>query len=147
MSARFTTALATEEIDELANLHRVIWPLVYYSDILGRRLDVPAGFVTDFASVPRLPVVYLAAGGRGDRAAVIHDWLYSTRMVDRATADAVLREALLACGYGPVLANLFYAAVRIFGRGPWDAPNRPQPAAVAALLAISKAASQEAPKC
>jgi hypothetical protein len=35
----------------------------------------PYGFLTDLASVPRLPVVYLLFGNRARRSAVIHDYL------------------------------------------------------------------------
>jgi hypothetical protein len=132
--SRFLSALDTRLVNEQKGLWALLHPLVYFSDTLGRTVTVPAGFVTDYASVPRLPLVYLAAGGKGDRAAVVHDWAYSTQMVDRATADAVLREALLACGYSPMLAGAFYAAVRAFGASHWNAPNQPQPAIVANVM-------------
>lgn len=35
------------------------------------------GFITDYASVPRLPFAYLLYGGIGNYAAVLHDGLYS----------------------------------------------------------------------
>jgi hypothetical protein len=124
--SEFMTQLCVEEVDEFAGIWALTKPLIYRSDLLGRRLTVPATFQTDFASVPRLPVVYLAAGGRGDRAAVVHDWLYSTQCVDRSTADRVLREALLASGYSDMLANTFYVAVRTFGGSHWKLPNLPQ---------------------
>jgi hypothetical protein len=130
----FMTRLSVEEEDEQRGLWRLGHPLVYQSDLLGKTITVPAGFVTDFASIPRLPIVYLAVGGRGDRAAVAHDWLYSSQAVDRATADAILREALLATGYGSLLANMFYAAVRLFGASHWSAPNVPQTASVSAQM-------------
>ena len=38
--------------------------------------------------------MYLAAGGRGNKAAVIHDYLYTVQIVDRETADKVLEEAM-----------------------------------------------------
>lgn len=133
-AAQFLSSLDTRLLDEQKGLYSLLNPLVYCSAILERTLVVPAGFVTDFASVPRLPVVYLAAGGKGERAAVVHDWLYSTESVERATADAVLREALLSCGYSPALASTFYAAVRTFGASHWKAPNQPQPAHVVAFM-------------
>lgn len=48
--------------------------LRYHSNVLGDVVTVPAGFITDFATVPRLPVAYLVFDGYGDRAAVIHDF-------------------------------------------------------------------------
>lgn len=132
--SQFLTTLDCREIDEFGGLWELLAPLAYDSELLGHIITVPAGFVTDFASVPRLPFVYLAEGGRGNKAAVIHDWAYSSQFVDRATADKLLREALIASGYGKLTAGTFYAAVRIGGASHWQAPNNPQPAAVTALM-------------
>lgn len=137
--SQFLSALRVELVDEQAGIWKLDAPLVYESDLLGRTITVPAGFATDFASVPRIPVVYLAAGGKGERAAVAHDWAYSAQFCDRQTADRLLREALRATGYSAALAGLFYAAVRAFGASHWTAPNVPQPDHVQA--AMSAAAS------
>lgn len=56
-------------------------------------LVVPTGFVTDGASVPRLPLAYMLFGGRARKAATLHDYLYSRRR-DRAFADAVFLAAM-----------------------------------------------------
>jgi hypothetical protein len=133
----FLTPLDTREVDELAGLHEVLAPLVYRSALLGRTIAVPAGFVTDYASVPRILGVYDLAGGKCNKAAVIHDWLYSTQCVDRKTADEVLREAILASGYSPFTAGVFYAAVRVGGASHWRKPNVPQTADVAAEMALA----------
>lgn len=66
--------------------------LVYWSARAGK-IVVPAGFRTDFASVPRLPLVYLLAGDTAHAAAVVHDWLYQEQFLSRRLADAVLYEA------------------------------------------------------
>jgi hypothetical protein len=132
--SEFLTSLRVEETDELKGLWTLLADFSYRSDLLGRVLTVPQGFVTDFASVPRLPFVYLAAGGKGDKAAVIHDWAYSTQFCDRATADKLLREAMLACGYSEFSANAFYVAVRSFGESHWDKPNNDQPQQVQAAM-------------
>lgn len=64
---------------------------MYQSDVIGT-LCVPRGFRTDFASVPRLPVAYLLAGGKANAAAVVHDWMYSTRIWPRKMAYDVFYE-------------------------------------------------------
>jgi hypothetical protein len=132
--SKFLTTLDCRETDEFGGLWTLLAPLAYDSEVVGRIITVPAGFVTDFASIPRLPFVYLAEGGRGNRAAVIHDWAYSTQFVDRATADKVLREALIASGYSKATAALFYAAVRLGGASHWTAPNNPQPPLVQQIM-------------
>lgn len=106
---------------------KLVEPLEYQSDLLKRTLTVPAGFVTDFASVPRIPVAFLLTGNSAHEAAVVHDWLYSTHEVDRATADAVFREACVACGTYGWKAWLMWAGVRVGGAGPYEAAGQPQP--------------------
>lgn len=137
MSA-FRTRLRVEDVDEFAGTWKLTDPLVYDSDMLQRTVVVPADFVTDFASIPRLPFVYWAEGGKGDKAAVVHDWLYSTRAVTRRQADQVLHEALMACGYSSFTANLFYAAVRVGGGPHWKDENLPQDAFVRDAMATEK---------
>ena len=94
-------------------------PLVVQSDGAGKTGTVPAGFQTDLASVPRLPVVYWLTGGTSNAAAVVHDYLYSTHLVDRKTADAVLREASAVTGVPAWRRSLMWAGVRVFGGSHW----------------------------
>jgi hypothetical protein len=112
--SRFVTPLCTE--DESDDEHaKLTADLVYESDHLQRAITVPAGFETDFASVPRLPLVYLAAGGTARKAAVVHDFLYRQSGVPRADADAVFLEAMKVTGQPTWRATLMWAAVRSFG--------------------------------
>ncbi len=97
-------------------------PLLYRSKLLGREIAVPVGFKTDFASVPRLPLVYLAFGGIGDKAAVVHDYLYHSAF-ERALADAILKEALLVCKIPTWKAWMMWGGVRLFG---WRRYNQKQ---------------------
>lgn len=92
---------------------------------------IPEGFYTDFCSVPRLPFAYLLYGGKGNRAGVVHDALYSpwTRIsvtvlengkqkpyeVTREWADDVLSAALRSCGIGAFARGMMWAGVRSFG--------------------------------
>ena len=94
---------------------------------------MPAGFVTDLASVPRLPLAWWVAGGRAARPAVLHDWCYqhhellladgSRVPVSRSEADALFAEAIRTdpfAGAGPISAALMPLAVRVFGAWAWD---------------------------
>ena len=95
----------------------------YYTDLLGERrtFTVPAGFETDFASIPKfligLPIFKWR--DKFNKAAVIHDHLYHTGEVDRKTADRIFLEALLVLGIPRWKAYLFYGAVRLFGWTHW----------------------------
>jgi len=66
---------------------RLLAPLRYQSAVLGTLIEVPTGFLTDFASVPRLPLAYLLAGDTAHEAAVIHDFLYQRQAVEDIDAD------------------------------------------------------------
>lgn len=93
-------------------------PLVYRSRILGR-IRVPAGFATDFASIPRLLWIVLPPVGAYDRAAVVHDYLYADGLCTREEADAVLLEAMRASGVSEGTAGVIYRGVRIGGWWAW----------------------------
>ena len=116
-------------------LWRLLAPLRYQSDKLGEEIAVPADYVTDFASVPRLPLTYLMAGDTAHEAAVIHDWLYTPHAVNgkpvtRAQADAVFREAIGVSDHKAPGA-LMWLAVRLGGGGSWSRPGPAQEPRVA----------------
>jgi hypothetical protein len=48
-------------------------PFAYYSAKFDITICAPAGFVTDFSSVPRWPIIYWFAGGTGNQESVPHD--------------------------------------------------------------------------
>lgn len=76
----------------------------------------PRGFTTDFASVPRLPMAFLLAGGTATKSAVLHDYLYRTGMASRARADAIFAAAMRTEGVPGWRRGLMWSAVRLFGR-------------------------------
>jgi hypothetical protein len=117
MRSEFLTKLNSTKIGTYQG--RGLWqlnaPLVYASEILGEVVSVPAKFVTDFASVPRIPGIWWIAGALADEAAVVHDWLYNQAKVGRETADRVFKEAMEALGISAWRRYLIYAAVRSLG--------------------------------
>jgi hypothetical protein len=121
MAGKFITPLEVELLDtESPAMWRLLRPLVYESEIVGL-LVVPSEFVTDFASVPRLPVAYLLAGDTCHKAAVVHDWLYTGQAgIDRARADAILREAAEASGVSFWRRWLIWAGVRVGGAAHFE---------------------------
>lgn len=92
--------------------------LRYYSKILGKVIEVPKGYRTDFASVPRIFWIIIPPFGRYHRAAVIHDYLYElggSTGVDSKTAAKVFHEAMVIAGVNRVKAITMYYMVRWFG--------------------------------
>lgn len=119
---------------------RSIWwvlkPLIYRSELLGETVVIPEEFITDLASVPRLPLAWLIAGGRGTRSAVLHDYpcqfghlrtLDGRKLqLDKTTNNDLFRESLLAdpiSGAGSLVAFLMRMGVS-FGRGVWADMDR-----------------------
>lgn len=104
-------------------------PLRYASQFLDRIIEVPAGFRTDFASVPRLPLIYAVFGDSAHKAAVVHDWLYVSGKhpdgvgISRKFADAIFKEAV-SCHHPKWKAALMWLGVRIGGGAYWDAHDR-----------------------
>lgn len=88
---------------------------------------VPAGFVTDYDSVPRIPFAYWLLGGKRHKAAVLHDFLYSAECPaylyarGRAWADAVYRCTLKTEGVGAIRAQIMYLGVRVGGAAAYKA--------------------------
>ncbi len=125
--AAFLTPLRVELVDQMAAGGRGRWqllePLVYLSKYIGLTITVPAGYITDFASVPRAPILFLAWGDTGHKASVIHDYLYSTKpaIMNRLNADRVFREALLVSGVSEDDAEAMYFGVRFGGANHFDA--------------------------
>lgn len=136
---RFLTPLRVELIAHDPAKWKLTDPLIYDSKTVGK-IIVPEGYITDFASVPRVPIAYLLTGGLAHAAAVVHDFLYTSphetgtgRIVTRAEADRVLLGAAVdgmrLCGDGFVTAvrnqlrytraRIMWVGVRIGGRGHW----------------------------
>ena len=73
-----------------------------------RTITVPAGFETDFVSVPRLFWRIVPPWGRYSPAAVVHDFLYHTGLVTRAEADRIFLELMTKLGVPAWKRRLMY---------------------------------------
>ena len=73
---------------------------------------VPAGFVTDYASIPR--TLRRLLHGNHNRPAILHDYLY-WRQCDQSLADQIFRDELEAMGIPALKRKAMYVAVRLFG--------------------------------
>ncbi len=89
------------------------------------RIVVPAGFCSDGASVPLFFRGMMDSWGRFAQAAIVHDLIYSTHVLSRATADRILHDAIEATdgvagpdgapGNARRTADLAYWGVRVGG--------------------------------
>lgn len=128
MEAGFLTALRAEPISPGNDNWRLLAELAFSSDVLDRLIVVPPGFVTDFASVPRLPLAYLLFGNVAREAAVVHDFLYSSGACSRKLADEVFVEASKACNVPAWRRGPMWLGVRLFGAGRYTAAPPAGPA-------------------
>jgi hypothetical protein len=96
-----------------------------YAGAIGT-ITVPAGYVTDCASVPRAIWSIIPPLGRYQYAAIIHDWLYDTHHADihalsRAACDKLFLDIMQATDVGWRTRSVMYYAVRLFGGRIWRA--------------------------
>jgi hypothetical protein len=83
-------------------------------------VQVPIGFVTDLASIPREFWAILSPHARYSYPAIIHDYLYWMQICTRDVADDVLKLAMKDMKVSGAQVFTIYKAVRIAGRGAWS---------------------------
>ena len=83
---------------------------------------VPQGFVTDFASVPRVFWIAFPACSKYTPAAVVHDYLYwvQPENCSKECADKVLLSAMQSSNVKWVTSQAIYRAVDLFGKDAWN---------------------------
>jgi hypothetical protein len=134
---------------------RSLWalqrPLAYEAGPARDLITVPAGFVTDLASIPRLVWTFYPPDGPWVKAAIVHDFLYYTRgdglwgkvrglartkPYSRAESDSIFAEAMQDRGVRPWGRFVLWIAVRLGGWLGWKVKHKharphPEPAALA----------------
>lgn len=75
---------------------------------------VPKGFVTDFASVPRILHAVFPPMGKYGAAALVHDYLCVEKPVTRKEADKVFYNIMNRHDVKSWKAKIMYAAVRLY---------------------------------
>jgi len=81
---------------------------------------VPSGFITDFASVPRIFWAVISPIDTHAKAAVIHDYCYYMALYSRKRCDEIFLEALNVLNVPEWKAHCMYRAVRIGGWRAWS---------------------------
>jgi hypothetical protein len=99
----------------------VLSPIAYQIGTGGDSIVVPAGFVADFASVPRALWAELSPVGEHARAVVVHDYLYWFQPCEREEADNLLMIAMTQQGVSDLRRGAVYAGVRLAGEEAWNA--------------------------
>jgi len=114
MHSKFYSELYVEILNG-GRKRKLVKKLIYYSKSLNQMVAVPEGFITDFASVPRIFWNILPPSGKYTKAAVLHDYFYQTHLVDKKTADIIFKEAMECLGVSKFKIWCMYNAVKFFG--------------------------------
>ena len=85
----------------------------------GETIEVPVGFVTDFASVPRILWSFIPCWGKYGNAAVIHDFCYWEQRYTRKRSDEIFMEAMGVLEVGRIQKAILYWIVYLFGWIHW----------------------------
>ncbi|EIF0665122.1 DUF1353 domain-containing protein [Salmonella enterica] len=114
--SKFTTPAILEMLEHYR--WRVYEPFEFYlSDDNSDIISVPAGFVTDLATIPRIFWTLLPPDGKYAKAAIIHDYLYDNALRTKKEADLIFLDGMTVLGVPKWKRAVMYWAVRVFGRG------------------------------
>jgi hypothetical protein len=93
------------------------WSTIGASAEQPRWITVPAGYRTDFASIPRWVWPIFPPVGRCGKAAVIHDWLCDEQphSVDSQMAADIFDEAMIVLGEPSWRRQIMVWTVKLFG--------------------------------
>lgn len=116
----FLNPIRAEDLED--GYHRRLLEDVVYH-VGGRsstdKIVVPAGFVWDGGSVPRIFWNLVDPWGKASKPYLLHDWLYNTQERSRLVSDAILMEAMEVVGVSFVKRNLIHIGVRLGGWAAW----------------------------
>lgn len=120
--SKFTTPLKVEFID--GTNWKLLEEFEYYigeEDNKTEVIKVPSGFITDFASIPKLfwSIIGHPAGKYG-KAAVLHDYLYRYGIGTRKKADNIFLEAMKVLKVSLWKRTIMYLTVRLFAFAVWN---------------------------
>lgn len=118
--SNFTTPLNIDLID--ANKWKLQKSFEYHVGCYPNNKEiiiVPAGFITDFASIPRIFWSILPPTGRYGKAAIIHDWCYQYGFYNRQRSDEIFLEGMKVLKVKQWKYKIIYYSVRLFGGIVW----------------------------
>jgi len=96
----------------------VTYGFAYEHPASGARMEVPEGYITDFASIPPAVRGVFPPFGRHAKAAVLHDWLYLVgEPGQKPFADRIFLDAMEELGVSWARRNIMYRAVQVGGGG------------------------------
>lgn len=123
----------TKAIRGTLHISRFVEPVYYLTkptvwlpnaDQKYQSVTVPVGFVTDFASIPRVFWSMLRPDGEYTHAAILHDYLYWNQATSREVADEIFYLAMEDFKISKPTASTIYSAVRAAGASSWNSNQK-----------------------
>lgn len=93
------------------------WKLINdfsYIDRDDGEILVPSGFITDFASIPKIFWSAFGAPSNYAPSATIHDYICRNKIFDRKKCDKIFYRAMIDSYVNYITAVTFYSAVRLY---------------------------------
>jgi hypothetical protein len=118
--SQFTTELVVEQIGD-SKYYRLLEGFDYHvgdypSDEI---ISVPKGFITDFASSPKILWPILPPRGEYGKAAVIHDYCYFIGYKSKFRSDKIFLEGMEILGVPKFKREIMFHGVVILGWPAW----------------------------
>ena len=82
-------------------------------------LSIPIGFVSDYASIPRVFRGLVSGSDNTKLPSVLHDYLYRKGIGKRKWADQLFLDAMKESGVPWLKRRMVYSAVRVGGWASW----------------------------
>lgn len=95
-------------------------PMEYQVGTSDKVITIPAGFVTDYASIPRPLWSLYSPHDQYSRAAIVHDYLYWAQLCTREQSDNLFLIAMKESKVPETTRNAVYLGVRGRGSSSWD---------------------------
>ncbi len=112
-SKHFPLPLDVRFID--GKIWELVSPFTYVRDCR-EKIDVPTGYLTNMASIPKFAWGWIGSPtGEYGAAAVIHDWCCQYEPWPRAKSDMIFYEAMRDSQVSYFKRSIMYLAVRIWG--------------------------------
>lgn len=115
----FITDAVYTDVEGSRKLYKLKNNLIYLSEGYGGMYSVPAGFNTDFASIPRILRSLVPQDSRQAEPATLHDYFYTRgtkyNYMTRGLCDLLFLEALKANKIGLLKRYAMFLGVRLGG--------------------------------
>lgn len=113
---KFTNELI---VRSFGNKWELVEPFSFYYKKQNKTIEtivIPKGFITDFASTPRILYPIIPPIGIYNKACIIHDYIYQERIFPRKTCDLCFLQAMEVLEVPKWKRYLMFIIVRLFGK-------------------------------